>query len=117
MVHQAEAQLRQIVIGTLAASEYARLYIALTFPGAEKNISAPTLFNHPFCNVVVFVFVSVRHQLRAIVVPVEAGPHLIAAVSQIGIVGQIVAAAVFDGADALDLRLDGIHNPHVQDAP
>ena len=117
MIHQSEAQLRQVVIGPLAAAKHAWLHIALTFPRAEKNVSAPAFFNHPHGNVVVLVFVTVCHQLRAVVVPLEASPHLIAAVSQIGIVGQIVAAAVFDGADALDLRLDGIHNPHVQDAP
>ena len=64
-----------------------------------------------------FVLISVAAQLRTVAVPVEAGPHLIAAVLQIGVIRQIVAAAVFDGADALHLGLDGVHDPHVQDPP
>ena len=66
----------------------------------------------------VFVLISVAAQLRTVVVPVEAGPHLIAVVLQISVIGQIVlAVAVFDGADAFHLGLDGVHDPHVQDPP
>ena len=65
----------------------------------------------------VFVLISVAAQLRTVVVPVEAGPHLIPAAFQISVIRQIVAAAVFDGADALHLGLDGVHDPHVQDPP
>lgn len=51
VVHQAEAQLRQRIIGTFAAAKYAWLYIALTFPRTEKNIPASALFNHPLGDV------------------------------------------------------------------
>ena len=65
----------------------------------------------------VLVFVPVLRQFRAVVVPVKAGTNLIAAVFQIRIAGQVIAAAVFDGAYPLDLGLDGIHNPHIQNPP
>ena len=118
MVHQPEAQLRQIVVGACAVSEYAGLYIALTFPGTQKNITPPALFDHSAGNAVMFVLISVAAQLWAVVVPVEAGPYLIPAAFQIGVIRQIVlAVAVFDGADALHLGLDGVHDPHVQDPP
>ena len=117
MVHQPEAQLRQIVVGACAVSEYAGLYIALTFPGAQKNVTPSALFNHPAGNAVMFVLIPVAAQLRAVVVPVEAGPHLIPTAFQIGVVRQIVAAAVFDGADTFHLGLDRVHDPYVQDPP
>ena len=31
--------------------------------------------------------------------------------------GKVIAAAVFDGANPLDLGLDGIHDPHIQNPP
>lgn len=65
----------------------------------------------------VLVFVPILSQFRAVVVPVKAGANLIAAVFQIGIVGKVIAAAVFDGANSLDLCLNRIHDPHIQNPP
>lgn len=41
----------------------------------------------------------------------------LAAVLQVGVVGQVVAAVVLDGADALDFRLDAAHDAHFINVP
>ena len=118
MIHQPEAKLRQCVIGAWALFKSAGFHISLTLPGAQENVPAPTLFNHSSGDIVVFVLIAVLDQLRAVFVPLKVSPYLIAAVLQIGVVGKIVSVIlVVDGAYALYLGLDLIHDPDRIDIP
>ena len=117
VVHETEAQLRDGVVGALALSEYTWLHIALTFPCPEEYIPAAALADHPFCDFMMLVFVPIAGKLRAVFVPLKMRPHLITAALEIGVVAQVVAAAVPDGTNPLDLRLDRAHDPHRVDDP
>ena len=116
--HQSEGQLGNLIVSALAAAEFAGLHIGLTLPRAQIHIPPTALADHPPGDLVVLVLVAVLLQLRAVAVPFEMGAHLIAAVLQIGVIEQIaVALGIRQRADALDLRLDGIHHAHRVDIP
>lgn len=118
MVHHPKAQFRQFIVGAGPLPEPARLHIALALPCPEKNIPSPAPFNAAQGDIVVLILVAVLLQLGAVIVKLKMRPHLIAAVLQVGIVGQVISATdVLDGADALDLGLDAVYDPHLIDVP
>ena len=117
MVHKAEAQLRDVVIGPCALAESAGLHIALALPGAQEDIPPAAPLDHAPGDVVVLVFIAVARQLRPVVVPLKVGPHLVADMFQIGVVSQVIPTVVFNGADALDFGLNGLQDPDGVDVP
>ena len=98
-------------------AEHTGLHVALTLPGAQENIPAASFADHLFGDLMVLVLVSIPGQLRPVFVPLKMGPHLVAAVLEVCIIRQVVAAVVLDGPDTLDLRLDGVHYPDGVDVP
>ena len=59
----------------------------------------------------VLVFIAVGRKFRAVIIPLKVGAHLVAAVLQICIISQLVAAVVLDRPDTFYLRLDEVHDP------
>ena len=117
VIHQSEGKLRQIVKRSRAFAEGTGLHIALTFPRSQKDVPAASPADHSFGHFMMLVFVTVSGQLRPVHVPFKMRLHLIAALFQIGVVGQVVAAGILNRANALDLHLDGVHHPHPVDHP
>lgn len=110
------------IVRALALAEHAGLDIALAFARAEENVPPPAAFDHPAGDVVVLVLVAVGGQLGAVFVPLEMRAHLITAVLEVGIVGQLVASPfvifiIFDRPYALDLHPNRVHNAHGVDVP
>ena len=63
------------------------------------------------------VLISVLNQVQPVIVPIKTGPHLIAAVLQISIKSQIIAAAVLNWTNSFDLGLNRIHNSNIHNSP
>ena len=117
VVHEAETQFRDGVVGPGALPEGTGLHVALALSSTQKDIPPAALFNHTPGNAVMLVLVAVTCQLRPIVIPLKVSPHLVADVLEVGIVGQLVAAMIFDGPNAFDLCLNGLHDPDCINVP
>ena len=61
----------------LAFAKYTWFHKRLTFPCSQENISAATSFYHPFCNIMMLVFISILLKFRMIEVHLKMCPHLI----------------------------------------
>ena len=117
MHHPAKAQFRYIIIYTLPLAKDTRSHITLTFSCPKKNISAASLFNHSFCDIVMFIFITILFQFRSIHIPDKMSLYLISAILEISVIRQIIPPLVLNWTYPLGLCLYWIHNPHFIDDP
>ena len=78
MIHKSITHFsRHCIVITLAFAKYTWFHKRLTFPCSQENISAATSFYHPFCNIMMLVFISILLQFRMIEVHLKMCLHLI----------------------------------------
>ena len=80
--------------------------------------SSSAAFQHSLGDGVVLVFIPVLRKVRAVLVPLKVGAHLIGNIRQIRIDGKVVfAVAVVDGTDALRLRFNPVQDADIGREP
>ena len=102
----------QIVISTFSFPEHTRLHISLTFPGPEKHIPPSSAGNHPSGNIMMFMFIPVRFQLRPVFIPFKMSTHLITDIFQIRVISQLISSVITNRPDSFGLCPNRIHDTH-----
>ena len=77
MRHQTEIDLAVIVVEACTFTQDARLHIALALSCSKENVSAPAAFEHAFCYIMVFIFITIIGKLGSVPVPIEVCANLI----------------------------------------
>ena len=117
MIEKTIRKFPRMIIEACSLFKCTRFYISHAFPCAKENISSSTSFNHSLCNVVMLVFVAVMLQLWTVVVPLEMCSYMVANISQIGTIRQVISTAVMNRTYPSSLRLNAVHDPYSINVP
>src|SRR5450432_2800226 len=76
MKHYPQGSLPVGVIVALAGAEFPRRHIPLTIAGAKEDVLAAAALQHPHCDLIMLVLISVLLQFGAVFVPFKMRAHL-----------------------------------------